>query len=317
MLGIDGYIVGHLMAIEPMEYTIPEWIYYILCQIDMMNHSDNTGYPSLKQSVVQKIRIPFPPLDEQKMGIVKILKEKLTAVEKAKKASEEKLQAANTLKQSYLDQIFNEEKLTKNLPQGWKLVKLREVIKEALPGFACGQRDPKGTIQIRMNNVDTFGNLTLDDFIRVPANDELLKKYTLKEDDVLFNNTNSAELVGKTAIFKNHSEPVVYSNHFTRIRPIENLLLPVYLAKWLLNQWQNKIFEKICNRWIGQSAVKNEKLLKRYFPLPPLDEQKKIILQLNHQFEKGDKLIENIQTELELINTLPRSYLKQAFEGKL
>jgi restriction endonuclease S subunit len=108
MLGIDGYIVGHLMAIEPMEYTIPEWIYYILCQIDMMNYSDNTGYPSLKQSVVQKIRIPLAPLSEQKR-IVKILEEKLSAVEKAKKAAEEKLELINKLPASFLRKAFRGE----------------------------------------------------------------------------------------------------------------------------------------------------------------------------------------------------------------
>lgn len=207
---------------------------------------------------------------------------------------------------------------SEKLPKGWKWVKLGEVIEEALPGFACGQRDPKGIIQVRMNNVDTFGNLILNDFIRVPANDELVKKYALKKDDVLFNNTNSVELVGKTAIFKNHSEPVVYSNHFTRIRPIENLLLPVYLAKWLLNQWQNKIFEKICNRWVGQSAIKNGKLLNLYIPLPSLSEQKKIVKILEEKLDAVEKAKKAAEEKLRAANTLKQSYLDQIFnEEKL
>ena len=156
------------------------------------------------------------------------------------------------------------------LPDGWKWVKLVEVISEAQPGFACGERSASGVIQLRMNNVDTRGNITWNDFLRVPCNANQLDKYQLIADDVLFNNTNSVELVGKSALFTNHTEPVVYSNHFTRLRGDKSKIIAAYLTACLIYHWNSKTFERICNRWIGQSAVKNEKLFALQIPLPPL-----------------------------------------------
>ena len=164
----------------------------------------------------------------------------------------------------------------RKLPDGWQMVYLRDMIEDAQSGFASGEREPNGAIQLRMNNVGTRGNLVWDEYIRVPTTQEQLAKYQLQEGDVVFNNTNSTELVGKSALFKDFSEPVVYSNHFTRLRARRNLLDPAYLASWLMRQWQTKLFERICNRWIGQSAVKPSVLLELEIPLPPLPEQIKI-----------------------------------------
>lgn len=66
MLGIDAYIVGHLLALVAIpDLSLKEWIYFVLRQIDMTDYSNNPSYPSLKKSVVEKIKIPLPPLNEQ------------------------------------------------------------------------------------------------------------------------------------------------------------------------------------------------------------------------------------------------------------
>ncbi len=105
-----------------------------------------------------------------------------------------------------------------------------------------------------MNNVDTRGNFVWNEFLRVPADQATIDEYRLVPGDVLFNNTNSTELVGKSAIFEAHDEPVVYSNHFTRLRADTEQLDPAFLAAWLNHQWQQGTFARICNRWIGQSG---------------------------------------------------------------
>lgn len=207
--------------------------------------------------------------------------------------------------------------LLNELPQGWKWVKLGDVIAESQAGFAIGERDNNGIIQIRMNNVDTRGNLIFDNFIRVPTTEKQLEKFKLKNKDVLFNNTNSVELVGKSALFLDYLEPVVYSNHFTRLRPNENQLIPEYLFLWLLNQWQSKTFEKICNIWIGQSAVKNDKLFNLDIPLPQIEEQQRLAKLLTEKLAIVEQAKKAAEAQLEAINQLPAALLKQAFSGEL
>ena len=81
-----------------------------------------------------------------------------------------------------------------------------------------------------MNNVGTDGSLDLVDVIRIPVSSNQISRYCLQADDVLFNNTNSTELVGKSTLLPGHDEPVLFSNHFTRLRTNRKRLHPSYLG---------------------------------------------------------------------------------------
>ncbi len=201
--------------------------------------------------------------------------------------------------------------------EGWRWVKFGELIAEAQSGFASGQRDPNGVIQLRMNNVDTRGNILWDEFIRVPTNQAAITKFSLKSGDIVFNNTNSAELMGKTALFKEHNEPVTFSNHFTRLRVKPELADSSFVTFWLISQWQAKTFENICNRWIGQSAVKTEKLFSLEIPIPPIDEQKHIATRLEEKMLHISQARQAAEEQLAEINELPSALLRQAFAGEL
>jgi type I restriction enzyme, S subunit len=202
------------------------------------------------------------------------------------------------------------------LPNNWLRVGLRNVIREAQGGFASGERDSSGVIQLRMNNVMIGGQFDWSSFIRVPASPETVQVYQLKRGDVLFNNTNSTELVGKSALFEGHSEPVVFSNHFTRLRADENLLEPRFLASWLQYQWRSHVFADICNRWIGQSAVQRDKLLALEIPLPPLSEQKRIAAILKGKIATVELARAAAEAQLKAAKELPAAYLHAIFDGE-
>ena len=205
----------------------------------------------------------------------------------------------------------------RTLPAGWQWVRLGDVIREAQAGFACGQRDAEGIVQLRMNNLDTRGNFVWDDVLRVPREGNNIEQFLLAPGDVLFNNTNSTELVCKSALFNGYVEPIVYSNHFTRLRTLSEDLLPDFFASWLNHQWQQGVFAAICNRWIGQSAVKAEKLLALQIPLPPLAEQQRIAAILREQMAAVEKARAAAQAELDAINALPAALLRRAFNGEI
>jgi type I restriction enzyme S subunit len=205
---------------------------------------------------------------------------------------------------------------TRPLPAGWKWVKLGDVIAKVQPGYACGDRDEGGVVQLRMNNVSTNGTFNWSELTRVPSDYKDITTYQLEPQDVLFNNTNSAELVGKSALFTGFSEPLVFSNHFSRLRPQHERLEPTFLARWLLHKWTDGTFARICNRWVGQAAVPNKKLLELPIPLPPLPEQKRIAAILNEQMAAVDKARRAAQERLEAARALPAAYLREVFEGE-
>ncbi|GEM_PF-1267590 len=207
--------------------------------------------------------------------------------------------------------------MTTALPSGWRCVRLRDVISEAQSGFATSERLGGGIIQLRMNNVTTRGAFDWSSFIRVPAESNTLQRYSLRPGDVLFNNTNSTELVGKSALFVGYDEPIVFSNHFTRLRTDATALEPAFLARWLQQQWTQGLFAAICNRWVGQSAVQRDKLLALEIPLPPLDEQRYIAETLATQMTTVARMEMAATAQLRGIEALPGTLLREACSGAL
>ncbi len=203
----------------------------------------------------------------------------------------------------------------RRVPPGWRLVRLADVVSEAQGGFASGERDPNGVVQLRMNNVTSRGSLDWSSVLRVPADSRTVERYKLQPGDVLFNNTNSTELVGKSALFVDHDEPVTFSNHFTRLRTIRGLLCPEYLVLWLRAQYQEGLFAAICNRWIGQSAVQRDRLLSLELPLPLLPEQQRIARLVTEQMTAVERARAAAEAELEAAKTLTGAYLKEMFES--
>jgi len=160
---------------------------------------------------------------------------------------------------------------TLRLPTGWKTVTVGDVVVDAQSGFASGERDDNGILQLRMNNIDTAGHVVLDTYLKVPVPKDI-GRYILKPKDVLFNNTNSVDLIGKTALFQGECDYCTYSNHITRLRVDDSQVTSEWLTLCLMKKWQHRYFARICARHVGQAGIRNEELLKTEIPLPPLSE---------------------------------------------
>lgn len=198
------------------------------------------------------------------------------------------------------------------LQQSVKHVPLSKLICEVQSGFASGERSASGVIQLRMNNVKTDGTLDWSDFIRVPTTPAQEKKYALRTGDIVFNVTNSPELVGKTSVFEPLREPVVFSNHFYRLRVHEHAVDPQYLAWWLNIQWQQRVFERLATNWVNQASVRKEDLLSLEIPLPPLFEQQRIAAIL----AKADRMRRLRRYALELGDGYLQAVFRQMFLGR-
>ncbi|WP_148883370.1 restriction endonuclease subunit S [Thermococcus aciditolerans] len=163
------------------------------------------------------------------------------------------------------------------IPKEWEVVKVDNIITEAKPGFASGKRDENGIIQLRMNNITTDGRVVLDQYLKVPIpKNKNINDYLLKPGDVLFNNTNSVDLLGKSAVFRGECEFCTYSNHITRLRVKEGVTIPEWLVYNFIRLWQMQYFKQIAIRHVGQAGIRKTDLLNIKLPLPPLEEQKKI-----------------------------------------
>jgi type I restriction enzyme S subunit len=156
-----------------------------------------------------------------------------------------------------------------------KTVSLGEIVRDARPGFASGEDAPDGIVQIRMNNVTTDGAFDWSKLRRVPE-PKNIAELTVKSNDILLNATNSPDLVGKNAVFRQFHEPVTFSNHFIRLRLDERIADSRLISRWLTDQWQRGKFKSMCRQWVNQASLNKDQLLSLEIPLPPLDEQRRI-----------------------------------------
>lgn len=188
-------------------------------------------------------------------------------------------------------------------------VALRDVVVLVEPGFASGEKSTDGVAQVRMNNVTTEGQLDWSSVRRVPATPQQIRRYQLRDGDVLFNSTNSPELVGKAAMFRETGEPTVFSNHFLRVRPKAGSLDGGYLVRWLNVLWKRRHFENRCAQWVNQATFRKEDLLSIGVPLPPLTEQRRIAAIL----DKADTIRRKRQQAIQLTDDLLGSAFLEMF----
>lgn len=164
------------------------------------------------------------------------------------------------------------------LPESWIQTTVRAVVSDLQPGFAQrpGDEDEGTTPQIRTHNVTPHGKISLAGIKHITASERDLARYSLAVGDVVFNNTNSEEWVGKTAVF-NHQGDFVYSNHMTRLRVRKDLVSPEYLAACLQSLWSMGFSKTRAKRWVSQAGIESNTLAAFKIPLPPLPEQLRIV----------------------------------------
>ena len=181
--------------------------------------------------------------------------------------------------------------VTEGLPAGWVRVTLSELGVEVQPGFASGKhnRDGEGILHLRPMNITRKGVLdTLDARYVVDDSDRRVEL-----GDVLFNNTNSPALVGKTA-WVDSVEPLAFSNHMTRLRSPEGLD-GKFLAAQLHHMWATGYFKSILNNHVNQASVSRKALLDTAIVVPPLAEQHRIVAKLDDQLahiEAGEAAVQ-------------------------
>jgi type I restriction enzyme, S subunit len=167
--------------------------------------------------------------------------------------------------------------MNSDLPSHWIWSEVGSVANNIQPGFARQPNESTdGCLQLRMPSISRSGFIDYKVSKYVDATDEEKIKYAVQRGDVIFNNTNSPELVGNAAYFDDDIECVL-SNHMTRIRVDSRIVLPSYLATVFHHYWKTGQTQRRSKQWINQAAVDIGTLSRFRIPLPPLSEQQQIV----------------------------------------
>lgn len=322
---VIGSCNQQINAIIPHKNIIAEYIYYYCIsskfQSILFSKAPQTTLAIFNKTEFSKLEIIYPKDIKEQERIVGILDESFAKIDESIKILEQDLLNLDELMQSALQKAFNplkdNAKENYKLPQGWEWKSLGEISNLIQNGFAASKNNeiPSGYVHLRTHNISTDGNLNFDTLIKIKREFIKEKQSFIEKNDILFNNTNSTELVGKTALVTQNYN-YAFSNHLTKIK-LKNQYNSKLVVFYFVLLLKNKYFEKICHQWIGQSGINIDKLKKIQIPLPPLKEQEQIAEHLDFVFEKAKALKELYTKELKDYEELKQSLLNKAFKGEL
>ena len=156
---------------------------------------------------------------------------------------------------------------------------------------AKASRDSTGVPVLRMGNITIYGSLLLDDLKYLPPDHDEFPDLLLKKGDLLFNRTNSAELVGKTAAYSDDPWPCSFASYLIRVRLLEGVS-PAVLISALNGGFGKAWIKRVVNQTVGQANVNGSKLAAFAFPLPPMSEQEAIVEAFENQLSVIDHLVD-------------------------
>ena len=195
-------------------------------------------------------------------------------------------------------------------PKGWDIGCIGDMLESVKYG-SSDKATLEGEIPIlRMNNLTYSGEMNLTDlkYITKVQADE---KYLVKEGDILFNRTNSKELVGKTAVY-NGPEPMAYAGYLIRGRTKANYT-PEYISAFLNSPWGKEKLQSMCKSIVGMANINAKEFQSIVLPIPPEALQAHFKSKVLAIREKKQLLA----NQLKVFEILFKSLQNQAFSGNL
>lgn len=323
LLGGIAFGTTEFHVIRPGPEIDAHWLHSYLRRPEILREAERhftgaVGQRRVPISFLEELEIPLPPLPEQKR-IAAILTERLAAVERARKASEARLEAARALPTAYLREIFESGEA-----RGWKKQPLGELVSEFRYGTS-NKSAKSGYLTLRIPNI--IGNdISLEDLVNVPVTDEEVSRLRLMDGDVLFVRTNgSPEYIARSAVFRQSKfvdagidpEQIIYASYLIRARLISSRLNPLFLQAYLrTREGREAIFGK-CKTTAGQYNINTQGLGSLEIPVPPMALQDEIVNALGSKFSKSTVIVGIAEQAQEAVEALSASLLRQAFSGAL
>lgn len=158
----------------------------------------------------------------------------------------------------------------------WPTVPLGEVVDDTQYGTSVKANGRgAGVPVLRMNNIRYSGALDLTNLKYVELPSEDLERYSVRPGDLLFNRTNSQELVGKMGVWI-RDEPYAFAGYLVRLRLKRNLAEPSFIAAWFNTPDMKTLLRTRAKPSINMSNINATEVLRFPVLLPPLDEQRRI-----------------------------------------
>lgn len=293
-------------GILPSKNHVPEYLFYYLRtqRQRILDKAWGNAQPHISQAFVKEFKVPLPPLSDQ-LHIANLLSKAENLIAQRKESIrllDEFLKS--TFLEMFGDPSTNRKKFTKG--------KIKDVVTEVKYGTSSPAEDEGLYPYLRMNNITPDGYMDYSKlkYINI-VDDKEKEKYVVRKGDLLFNRTNSKELVGKTGVFNEDSEMII-AGYLIRVRTNEKAN-PWFLWGYLNSIHGKKTLLGMCKSIVGMANINAQELQGIKILIPPIELQ----TQFAQIVEKTEALKSQYQQSLQELENLYGSLSQKAFRGEL
>lgn len=282
--------------------------------------ASGTTFKEISLKSFAALPIPLPPIAEQHRIVSKI-EELFSELEKGKEQILLAQQQLKTYRQAVLKWAF-EGRLTNAdvedgvLPEGWEWVKLGGLMESVRNGYS---KKPDESGNFKILRISSVRPTKLDTSDVRPLLSDIGDENAVQENDLLFTRYNgSIDFVGVAARVPKLTGKLFYPDKLIRCRP--KIKDPSHIAyiEYAANALHARAFvlSKL-KTTAGQTGIAGSEIKEIPIPLPPLEEQHRIVQEIESRLSVCDAMEATLQTSLAQAEVLRQSILKRAFEGRL
>ena len=294
-------------------FNLPFFIEYVVA------NSKGINLPRVSEKTILNTTFPLPPLSEQQR-IVERIEELFAKLDEAKERLLEVADSFAVRKAAILHKAFTGE-LTQQWrrengvsDESWEEKTISKICGSLKYGTSKKSSDSGEVVVLRMGNLQN-GEIDWSN-LAYTSDEEDIKKYLLKPGDILFNRTNSPELVGKTSIYRGEM-PAIYAGYLIKLDYDENMVVGDYLNYYLNSSRAKEYYMQVKTDGVSQSNINAKKIGEFEIPLPSLPEQHEIVRLIDDLLARERSAQQATEQALASIDLMKKSILARAFRGEL
>ncbi|WP_115702563.1 restriction endonuclease subunit S [Legionella sainthelensi] len=249
------------------------------------------------------MQIPIPPLEDQN-HIAMILDK----ADEVRRKRQQAIELSEQLLRSVFLDMFGDPVSN---PKKYKIGKIGDLLSSINYGTSAKAGEEGKYPILRMNNITYEGDWNLKSLKYIDMTEKERQKYTAVLGDILFNRTNSKELVGKTAVFR-ETKPYIFAGYLIRSKT-NSLAEPEYISGFLNSTYGKAVLRNMCKSIVGMANINAQEYQSIEILIPPIEEQQKYV----KITKKIREQVSCYQRALSKLDQLFNSLSQQAFSGEL
>ena len=294
-------VIGTLQYLIPKHNVLPDYLCYVVQYMNLAKYSSGATIPHIYFRDYKNEEFNLASVDRQQEIVTTLNK-----IQRIITRRRTQLSKLDELIKCRFVEMFGTYPANE---KGWKTGTIRDVIQEARYGSSRAAVEDGQYPYLRMNNITYGGDLDLSDTKRIDVPVAELLKCTVRRGDVLFNRTNSKELVGKTCVY-NRDEMMVLAGFVIRVR-VNDRVLPEFLAAFLNTGFSKHMLLNMCKSAIGQANINAQEMQNIGIYIPPISSQQEYVSFKN----QTDKFKFVIQQSLDETQKLFDSFMQEYFDS--